>query len=164
MKQVSGRNYFHFYFFFFFLCCAAAFTSCKKQDNHHTQTFSLKADFQTESTVLQTGPPELDSIAGLGTGSPIGKSSFIAHARFDNNYNLTGIIETRTANGDSFFSSITGHAPDINDAGDITLQFNAVIVGGTGRYVTATGSFVGTAHESIYNSAGSAHWEGSITY
>ena len=142
----------------------ASLASCQKPTDHIKKTVPLKAEFTTVSTVLQPGPPELDSIAGQGTGSPIGKSSFVAHAQFDESYNLTGVIVTTTANGDKFFATITGHAPDIDDAGNITLHFDAIITGGTGKYAGATGSFAGVAHESLNTTAGSASWEGTITY
>ena len=138
--------------------------SCQKENNHNRKTVPLKANFSTVSTVLQAGPPEIDSIAGTGSGTPIGKSTFAAHAEFDDSYNLKGVIIATSNNGDKFFATITGHAPDIDDKGAITLHFQAIITGGTGKYTGATGNFAGTAHESLYNAAGSAEWDGTITY
>ncbi len=139
-------------------------TGCQKSNNHHPKTVPLKGQFTTVTTILQTGPPELDSIAGQGSGTPIGKSSFIAHAKFDENYNLSGVIVTTADNSDKILATITGHAPDIEDAGNITLHFDAIISGGTGKYAGATGKFLGTAHENLYNADGSAEWDGTITY
>ncbi len=159
MKQVLTIKRFSF-----LLCIIALLFSCRKSDDHPKKTVPLKATFQTITTLLQTGPPELDSIAGEGRGTPIGKSSFITHAQFDVSYNLTGAIVTTTENGDKFFAGITGHAPDINEEGDITLNFDAIITGGTGKYAGASGSFKGVAHESIYNSGGLTTWDGFIKY
>lgn len=138
--------------------------SCQKSNNHERKTVPLKANFSTISTVLQAGPPEIDSIAGTGSGTPIGKSTFAAHAEFDSNYNLKGAIIATGNNGDKFFATISGHAPDIDNTGAITLHFQAIIIGGTGKYAGASGNFAGIAHESLYKATGSAEWDGTITY
>jgi hypothetical protein len=165
MKQVSAFINFSRYRIAFLFVIIALAASCQKPNNHVKRTVALKAAFTTVSTMLQEGPPELDSIAGQGTGTPVGKSSFVAHASFDADFNLTGIIVLSAANGDAFFASIQGHAPDVDETtGAITLHFQATITGGTGKYAGATGSFAGIAHESIYNAAGSATWDGTITY
>jgi hypothetical protein len=137
---------------------------CQKSNNHHPKTATLKAEFTTVSTILKVGPPEVDSIVGKGNGVPFGKSSFITIAQFDDSYELTGAIKVTAENGDHIFATITGHAPEIDDKGAITLHFDATIAGGTGKYAGATGSFAGVAHESIYDAEGSATWEGTITY
>ena len=138
--------------------------SCQKPHDHLVKTVPLKAEFTTLTTLLQQGPPELDSIAGQGTGTPIGRSSFITHAKFDTDYNLTGMIATTTANGDKFFASITGNAPNIDENGNITLHFDAIINGGTGKFAGASGNFKGVAHESTVKPGGTAIWDGTITY
>ncbi len=138
--------------------------SCKKEDNHLKGTVPFHAEFTTMSTMLQEGPPELDSIYGEGHGTLINKSSFIAHAQFDEDFNLTGTITATAQNGDEFYASITGHAPNIDETtGDITLHFQAIITGGTGLFEGATGSFSGIAHESIYKPEGKVTWDGTIT-
>ena len=125
----------------------------------------LHAEFTTVSTMLQQGPPELDLIKGEGSGTPIGKSSFIANAKFDENSNLTGTITLTAENGDTFFASITGHGLDIDEkAGTITLHFHANITGGTGIFKNATGSFEGVAHDSFESANGAATWDGTISY
>ena len=102
-------------------------------------------------------------IKGDGNGTPIGKSTFVANAQFDENFDLTGTITLTAENGDMFFASITGHAPDIDEkTGTITLHFQANITGGTGVFKKANGSFEGVAHESLYSADGSATWDGSI--
>ncbi|HMH22827.1 MAG TPA: hypothetical protein VK563_13670 [Puia sp.] len=165
MKQVSTFINFSRYRIVFLFVILASVASCQKPNNHIKKTVPLKAEFTTVSTILQAGPPELDSIAGQGTGTPVGKSSFVAHAQFDASNKLTGIIVATAENGDQFFANIQGHDPEFDDAtGAITLHFQATIAGGTGKYAGATGSFAGIAHESIYNAAGSASWDGTITF
>jgi hypothetical protein len=164
MKQVSTITNFSGYRILLFIGVIGLLASCQKSNNHHKKTVPLQAEFGTVSTMLQAGPPELDSIAGQGEGTPIGKASFVAHAQFDANNVLTGIIVATGENGDTFFASITGHDPAIDENGNITLHFQATITGGTGKFAGATGSFAGIAHESIYNAAGSASWDGTITY
>jgi hypothetical protein len=141
----------------------SGFVGCSKKDDAK-QTVPLKAEFGTTSAILQQGPPEIDSINGQGYGTPFGKSSFIVHAQFDANYNLTGAIVVTTENGDKVFATILGKAPDIDANGDIVLHFASTITGGTGKFLSATGSFSGIAHETIYTAAGSASWDGTITY
>lgn len=138
---------------------------CKKGDNHFKKAVPLHAEFTTVSTMLQEGPPELDLIKGDGNGTPIGKSTFVANAQFDENFDLTGTITLTAETGNKFFASITGHAPDVNEkTGDVTLHFQATITGGTGVFTGATGSFDGVAHESIYTPDGTATWDGTITF
>jgi hypothetical protein len=163
MKQLlTGEN--SSYTIFFATLFALLISGCQKPHDHIRKTVPLKAKFETVSTILQEGPPELDSIAGQGNGTPMGKSSFIAHAQFDADYNLTGIIALTTDDGDKFFASITGSAPDVDESGNITLHFKSTITGGAGKFAGATGNFDGVAHESLYSSAGNAEWDGTITY
>ena len=164
MKQRSTVKRLLNCLFILFFGINAFLASCQKSNNHHKKTVPLQAEFGTVSTILQAGPPELDSIAGQGDGTPIGKATFVAHAQFDANNVLTGLIVATSESGDEFFASITGHDPEIDESGNITLHFQATITGGTGKFAGATGSFAGIARESIYNAAGSASWDGTITY
>ncbi len=170
MKQVSiTKNAFisafsHYCLIFLFGVITMMSSSCQKDKDHIKKTVPLNAEFQTVSTMLQQGPPELDSINGQGNGTPIGKSSFIANAQFDENGNLTGKIVATSDNGDKFFANIVGHAPVIDSKGNITLHFDATISGGTGKFAGATGNFSGIAHENMTTPDGSATWEGTITY
>ena len=133
------------------------------QKSREKKIVPLHAEFTTVTTILQQGPPELDVMKGEGTGTPIGKSSFVANSQFDENFNLTGTITLTAENGDTFFASITGHSPDIDEkTGAITLHFQANITGGTGVFKKASGSFEGVAHESLYSANGAATWDGSI--
>ncbi len=136
--------------------------SCQK--SHVKKTVPLHAEFQTTAVIFQEGPPELDSIYGWGHGTPIGKSSFIALPQFDADGNLTGTITTIAQNGDKLFSTIAGHSPDVDKEGNITLHFQSVIVGGTGVFSGATGSFSGLALGNIYTPAGTSTWDGTITF
>jgi hypothetical protein len=146
----------------FTVVIALAACSCKKEAVKKTVAF--QAEFETISTIVQDGPPEKDLINGKGQGTPMGKASFVTNAQFDDN-GLTGTIVTTTADGDKIFASISSKtAPDVDANGNITLHFNAVTTGGEGKFAGASGSFTGTAHESIYNTNGAASWDGTITY
>lgn len=151
---------------FTFLVLAIAVTACGcKKEANVKQTVAFQAEFETVSTVIQKGPPEKDQINGKGQGTAMGRASFVANAQFDANYNLTGTIVATTADGDKIFASISAKTPpDIDANGDITLHFDATITGGEGKFAGATGSFAGTAHESIYTTGGAASWDGTITY
>jgi hypothetical protein len=154
---------------FFILAIAITACSCKKEANvkeaNVKQTVAFQAEFETVSTILQQGPPEMDVINGNGLGTPMGKLSFVAHAQFDANNNLTGTIVATTADGDKIMATISAQTPpDIDASGNITLHFNAKITGGEGKFGAATGSFAGIAHENIYTSGGAASWDGTINY
>ncbi|MCR8560948.1 hypothetical protein KXD93_25040 [Mucilaginibacter sp. BJC16-A38] len=151
-------------FFCLILIIGITACGCKKEANVK-QTVAFQAEFETVSTIVQQGPPEIDQINGKGQGTPMGKATFVANAQFDANYNLTGTIVATTADGDKILASISAKTPpDIDTNGNITLHFNATITGGEGKFAKATGSFTGTAHESIYNTNGAASWDGTITY
>jgi hypothetical protein len=131
MKQVSIIMNFSRYRFALFLGVIAMLASCQRPDHHLKRTVPLKAAFKTISTIVEEGPPKKDMITGEGNGIPIGKSSFVTHATFDVNYNLTGNIIVTTENGDKLFANIQGNAPDIDAKGNITLHFESTITGGT---------------------------------
>lgn len=151
-------------FVYFILAGAIVACGCKKEVNAK-QTVAFQAEFETISTIVDQGPPEIDQITGKGQGTPIGKATFVANAQFDANYNLTGTIVATTATGDKIFASISSKTPPyIDTIGDITLHFNAIITGGEGKFAGATGSFAGIAHENIYTTGGAASWDGTITY
>ena len=157
------RGLFNRYHFLLLLGVFAMIASCQKP--HVKKTVPLHAEFTTVTTLLQAGPPEMDLIKGEGIGTPIGKSTFVTNAQFDENFNLTGNITLTAENGDKFFASITGHAPDIDEkTGTITLHFQATITGGTGVFTGATGNFDGVAHESFYTPEGTATWDGTIKF
>ena len=139
-------------------------SSCQKPHDHIKKTVPFKAEFATTAIIVQAGPPELDSITGQGDGSPVGKSSLIAQSQFDADGNLTGTLIFTTANGDKIFCTDQGHAPDIDENGDITLHFESTIKGGAGKFAGATGTLSATALGSIYTSEGSVSFDGTITY
>jgi hypothetical protein len=161
--SIRQKSFPYAYRFLLFLVMLTMIASCKK--DHDKKSVPLHATFTTTTTIVQAGPPELALIQGTGQGTPIGKSSFVTHAQFDENFNLTGAITLTAENGDQFFASITGHAPDINEkTGAITLHFQATITGGTGVFTGATGNFDGVAHESLSSPDGRAKWDGIITF
>lgn len=162
-RSIYQRGLFYRCRFLLLLGVLAMVASCQKP--HGKKTVALHAEFTTVTALLQEGPPELDLIKGEGNGTPIGKSTFVTNAQFDENFNLTGTITLTAENGDKFFATITGHAPDINEkTGAITLNFKAIITGGTGAFMGATGNFDGVAHESLYTPDGEATWDGTIKF
>ena len=140
--------------------------SCQKSPVK--KTVPLEATFQTTLTNVQMADevlPELDSVYGTGQGTPIGKSTFAALAKYTPpDFNLTGNGVITSENGDRIFASIEGMGPVIDSTGAIVLTYNATIIGGTGRYMGATGGWVTIAHASIYTTTGIDSLKGTITY
>lgn len=149
-------------------------SSCQKEDlfnlfhEHHKQTVPLIAVFHVTLKNIQASTdvlPELDSVTGIGEGSPIGISSFMGLAKFAPapDFSLTGNATITSENGDQIFSAVHGPGPAVNPP-NIVLTYKATITGGTGKFAGATGGWTTIAHASTDTPAGIDSLQGTITY
>jgi ABC-type glycerol-3-phosphate transport system permease component len=103
-------------------------------------------------------------ITGTGTGTHIGKSTFVATVNGDNFPLLTGTQTLTAANGDKIISSISGSVVGPDENGTLLITNNNIITGGTGRFAGATGSFIAHGIANINVPTGTVTFEGTISY
>ena len=103
-------------------------------------------------------------ITGTGTGTHIGKSTFVATVNGDNFPLLTGTQTLTAANGDQLFSTISGSVVGPDENGTLLITNNNIITGGTGRFAGATGSFIAHGIANINVPTGTVTFEGTISY
>ena len=166
-SSISPRRLFSKYRLVLILAVIAMLvSSCQKEDlfnlfhEHHKKTVPFKAKFETvEEPFSETE----DQITGTGSGTPIGKSTFVAFSNFVNFPLLKGTSTLTAANGDQIFSTFSGSAvgPD-NDT--IRVTNNNIITGGTGSFAGATGSFIAHGIANINVPTGTVTFEGTISY
>jgi hypothetical protein len=128
----------------------------------------FKAGFETVSVVLAP-PPKLQLLStGNGIGSHIGNATLIAYPTIDlatpPPFSVSGPLVITAANGDELFASFAGtrSAPDVT--GTFVINATYTISGGTGRFENASGVFEGVTLGRLGSTAGSASYEGHISY
>lgn len=145
-------------------CAMLIISSCKKEDHVCKKTVPFEAVIQIQSVVTQQGPPTLIEATGTGDGTPIGKLSFVGHAKVDANNNFTDDGTITGVNGDQIFETATGPGPVVDPAtGNFFIISHNIITGGTGRFAGATGSYTTIAHGSFFSPAGVDSLKGTIT-
>ncbi|HEV8083335.1 MAG TPA: hypothetical protein VGP55_09050 [Chitinophagaceae bacterium] len=165
------------------------FISCKKEsvttpDNQSTsnatlsskinagsKTNSVKVPFKgsySTTAQIQHGPPILQqTITGTGNATHLGESVFVATVTVNLTtpppFQVNGTTTFTAANGDQFYTIVTGtNTPTGNGTSRADLLHT--IVGGTGRFVNASGSFTGIALNNQANSTNTVVFDGYISY
>lgn len=162
------------------LCVMAA--ACSGQDLSLTSpstTAGLQAEAGTElpfrgsftqhsSAVFQ--PPITLVITGTETGTATHLGQFTAASvnRVNTTNNTaTGTLNFTAANGDRLLTTTTGAETEFVPPNVSKVTLNATIIGGTGRFAGATGSFVIHTTDAIdfvtNTAAGTGSFEGTIS-
>ena len=112
-------------------------------------------------------PPSTVSVhfAGTGNATHLGRFTAMLDLKIDVSEEpmetSRGTITFISANGDSVFGTVTGHA---RAEGDVTTIFETVtITGGTGRFADTTGTFI-IKRESLAGMELPGSFEGVISY
>ncbi len=134
---------------------AMIISSCEKDDHQCKKTVPFKADFTTKA-------PTPNIINGTGTGTVIGRSTFILQENDSNFPLLTGTATITSENGDEIFTTHTGSVVGPDSTGVLLITENNIITGGTGRFAGSTGSFIAHGIASINVPTGSATFDGNI--
>jgi hypothetical protein len=146
----------------------ASASTTSSTPNLRKEAVPFKAKFETiESVVSINGDVEHDRITGIGEGTHIGKSTFVADIEFsvtDFAAPITGIQTTVSATGDKIFSTFTGYSSTPDAAGNLQAVLSETITGGTGRFTNATGTFTVTANGNINVPEGKNTFDGTIIY
>lgn len=142
------------------LCALASMSlllSCKKETN----MVPFNGTYTTTNEVLHPAPALQSRITGIGQ-SNLDVSKFIAVSTANLTtpppFQLAGTATFYAGNGDVFYTSFAGSLSPQSD-GTGTIVMTHKVLGGTGRFEHATGSFVGNgiAHPTKPTS-------GTITY
>ncbi len=112
-------------------------TSCHKEDNHHKKTVPLKG----KMTLIVKG----NTVSGTGTATHIGSFTLVEpnnliERNADGSLTITGTAIITAANGDEIHATHSGTVHFLsNGMAQVTAEFT--IMGGTGRFAEATGTF-----------------------
>lgn len=124
----------------------------------------FKGVYTTTVEVLSGPPLVYQRITGLGQASHLGSSKFVALPTLDVRTNqLSGTAIFYAANGDEFYTSFTGTAtPIVNNIR--TVNNYHTIIGGTGRFADASGTFTGITVVNLSSPTNTITYEGTINY
>ena len=127
----------------------------------------FKGEYTTTVQVL-SGPPQLrQRITGNGHATHLGESSFVANNTITiappPPFLATGTTVFVADNGDEFYTSFNGSStPGPN--GTSIVVVNHTIIGGTGRFSDATGTFTGNTIANPALPTGTITYNGTISY
>ncbi|MGI8599567.1 MAG: hypothetical protein ACR2KB_09940 [Chitinophagaceae bacterium] len=127
----------------------------------------FKGSYTTSSVLMQPPPNLVHKVSGTGIASHLGKSTFEAISNvtvsFPPPFTVSGTRTITAANGDQLFTTFTGTStPRVNGMNGADLQ--ETIIGGTGRFANASGSFTTKARNNFITSSFRADFDGYIKY
>ena len=127
----------------------------------------IKGTYVTTNERLTAPPMLLQRITGLGQSSHLGNGKFVALSTLNLTtpppFHLSGTCTFFAANGDEFYTTFAGTSMPQPD-GTSVVQMTHHITGGTGRFVEATGTFVGRTHVDPTAPSAVIDYEGTINY
>lgn len=151
----------------FVLIACFSFFSCKKEiadnnaapaetvlgktsmnDRSNNDGVPFKGTYATSHEVLQAPPIFIQRVTGAGNATHLGQSSFVSITTVDRStpppFAVSGTRTFTAANGDQLFTTFTGTSSPTGPRSS-RADLHDVIVGGTGRFAHASGSFDGVA-------------------
>jgi hypothetical protein len=141
--------------------------SAMNNGNKEDKMLPLKGTYVTTNEVLAPAPMLRQRITGVGETSHLGEGKFVAIATLNLTtpppFQLTGTCTFYAANGDTFFTEFNGRSTPVG-TGILSIVINHTIMGGTGRFENASGSFVGLTTANPALPAGIITYEGTISY
>src|SRR6266404_2910349 len=104
----------------------------------------FKGSFEGDVTVTPLAPPFLSVyVEATGNATQLGQFTLdIPHVVNRANLTAVGTYEFTAANGDTVIAEFTGIATPTAVPGVLYIEETATIIGGTGRFAGATGSFL----------------------
>lgn len=127
----------------------------------------FKGSYTTSFVIVQGAPNIIQNVSGTGIASHLGASTFeaTAHVTVTRNppFAVTGTRTITAANGDQLFTTFTGTSTPVVK-GMNGADLHETIIGGTGRFSDATGSFTTTARNNFITSTFTADFDGVIKY
>jgi hypothetical protein len=107
------------------------------------QQVPFKGSFEGDVTVTPLAPPFLSALVdATGNATQLGQFTLdIPHVVNRADLSAVGTYEFTAANGDTVIAEFTGIATPTAVPGVLYIEERATIIGGTGRFAGATGSF-----------------------
>ena len=104
----------------------------------------FKGSFEGDVTVTPLAPPILSVLVDAsGNATQLGQFTLdIPHIVNAANGTAVGTYEFTAANGDTVIATFTGIATPTDVPGVLYIEETATIIGGTGRFAGATGTFL----------------------
>jgi hypothetical protein len=147
------------------LASMAMHFACQKEEMPQPALF--QGTFATTNEVLNPAPELRQRITGIAQDKSLGINKFVAVATVTiappPPFKLSGECTFYAEDGDTFATTFTGtNTP--NAEGIFVVEMTHTIVGGTGKFAEATGTFVGNATADPRTLKGSITYRGTITY
>ena len=124
----------------------------------------FKGSLEGLDTAVGVNPPFVYvEITATGNATELGAFSYVAQQTVDTRTRIaTGTFQFTAANGDTVFGTVSGKAT-LTGPGILTIEEEAIITGGTGRFEDATGSFSLTRVKNAVTGATAGSFEGTIS-
>ena len=100
--------------------------------------------------------------SGTGVASHIGALQYVSLDVINFPF-VTGTATITAANGDEIFTTFSGQLTDIGN-GMLNVNIENTIIGGTGRFTGATGSFISTGTANAITGIANTTFTGTISY
>ncbi|SHF13346.1 hypothetical protein [Flavisolibacter ginsengisoli] len=147
-------------------------TSSALRQEGKTRCVPFKASFVTMDEMTQAAtdanPVQKDHLTGTGEGTGMGRASIDVLAEGDVTLPFPALVTSTVtfvaANGDKIFASNDGYLQEPSANGDLHLTGRGTIIGGTGRFEGATGSYALDVTGNIFKPEGTAAFTGTICY
>jgi hypothetical protein len=108
-------------------------------------------------------PFVLARVTATGNATQLGKFTYTELDTVDTSTRIgTGTFVFTAANGDTVFGTISGKAT-FTPPNALTIEENAIITGGTGRFAEATGTFTATRLKNTVTNVTTASFTGTIS-
>lgn len=136
-------------------------------NNKNEQTVPFKGEYIDAFEVLHAPPMFVQKVTGTGYATHLGNSTFVAITHVDRStrppFAVSGTRTFTAANGDQLFTTFTGLSIPVAPGTNKT-ELVDVVVGGTGRFLHASGSFNAHALADQSTSIFTASFDGHISY
>jgi hypothetical protein len=140
---------------------------CACQKEEVPQTVPFEGTFTTTNEVLNPAPALKQRITGISQVKSLNINKFVAVSTVTvappPPFKLSGECTFYAEDGDTFSTTFTGtNTP--NAEGMFIVEMTHTVVGGTGKFAKASGTFVGNAFADPRTLKGSIVHKGTITY
>ena len=124
----------------------------------------FKGSYEGDVSVTPAPPSLSVLVEATGNATELGLFTLdIPHLVNPTDHTASGFYEFTAANGDTVIAKFTGIATPTDVPGVLYIEETATIIGGTGRFAGATGSFSMTRLKNTVTGATTASFRGTIS-